>query len=192
MSTKIQRRRSKIHGNGVFAKEAIRKGEEIVEYKGQLISHAEADALHYGDVMSGHTFLFTLNDDYIIDANVGGSVAKWINHSCAPNCVAFVHGTDDNDPAKDRVIIEALRDIGPGEELSYDYDIQIPGKLTKELKTIWACHCGAKNCTGSMAKSRKEEKKKEKREKKKLKEKRSKKEKKEKKGKKDKKGRKKK
>jgi SET domain-containing protein len=72
---KIVRRRSKIHGNGVFAVAPIRKGEHIVEYKGRLITHDQADEQYHGDVASGHTFLFTLNDQWILDANVKGNVA---------------------------------------------------------------------------------------------------------------------
>ena len=83
---KIERRQSSIHGNGVFVTEASAKGERIVRYKGKLRSHAEVDE-EYGAVdEDGHTFLFTLNDDYVIDANVDGNIARWINHSCAPNC----------------------------------------------------------------------------------------------------------
>ena len=69
MPRKIEARKSDIHGNGVFALAAIRKGERIVEYKGKRRTHDEVDADEEGDVESGHTFLFTLNDDYVIDAN---------------------------------------------------------------------------------------------------------------------------
>ena len=78
---KIEARLSKIHGNGVFATEAIAKGERIVRYKGKLRTHEEVDEEYGHDDEDGHTFLFTLNDDYVIDANVDGNIARWINHS---------------------------------------------------------------------------------------------------------------
>ncbi|MBK8338552.1 MAG: SET domain-containing protein-lysine N-methyltransferase [Flavobacteriales bacterium] len=147
---KIARKRSKIHGNGVFAIAPIRKGEFIVRYKGKLMSHEAADAQRWGDVGSGHTFLFTLNEQYIIDANQGGNVARWLNCSCDPNCVAFVHDDESGDPKKEKVIIEALRAIKPGEELTYDYGIVLEERYTKALKAIWACKCGSPKCTGTM------------------------------------------
>src|SRR5699024_9325524 len=67
---KIEARLSPIHGNGVFAIEPIKKGERIVRYKGKLRTHAEVDEEYGDEDENGHTFLFTLNDDYVIDANV--------------------------------------------------------------------------------------------------------------------------
>ena len=69
MPRKIVARRSAIHGNGVFAVAPIAKGERLIEYKGRRRTHEEVDAGDTGDVDSGHTFLFTLNDEYVIDAN---------------------------------------------------------------------------------------------------------------------------
>ncbi|MBK6542741.1 MAG: SET domain-containing protein-lysine N-methyltransferase [Flavobacteriales bacterium] len=151
---KIARRRSKIHGNGVFAIAPIRKGEFIVRYKGKVVTHEEADKQRGGDVGSGHTFLFTLNETYLIDANRGGNVARWLNCSCDPNCVAFVHDDDSGDPKKEKVIIEALRAIKPGEELTYDYGIVLEERYTKVLKDIWACKCGSPKCTGTMLRTK--------------------------------------
>lgn len=151
MSDKIIRRNSKIHGQGVFATAPIKAGEEVVEYQGKLRTHAAVDA-EYGGEDTGHTFLFILNEQYVIDANIKGNVAKWINHSCAPNCKAWVIGSEDDDPLKDHVVIEALRNIAVGEELTYDYDIQINAPITAEDRRLWACHCGATNCTGTMFK----------------------------------------
>lgn len=155
MARKIERRNSTIHGNGVFAKLHIKKGEELVEYKGDLISYAKADAKYHGDLMTGHTFLFSLNEKWIINGNKNGNIARWINHSCAPNAIAFVHEHKSGKLKKDRVIIEALRDIEPGEEITYDYGFEFDVPYTKELKTIWACRCGAPNCTGTMLKPKK-------------------------------------
>ncbi|MBX2980326.1 MAG: SET domain-containing protein-lysine N-methyltransferase [Flavobacteriales bacterium] len=155
MAKKIERRNSTIHGNGVFAKAHIKKGEEIVEYKGELITHAKADAKYHGDLDTGHTFLFSLNEKWIINGNKDGNIARWINHSCAPNAIAFVHEHESGKLKKDRVIIEALRDIAPGEEITYDYGFEFDVPYTKALKAIWACRCGSPTCTGTMLKPKK-------------------------------------
>ena len=146
---KIKRFRSKIHGNGVSAIAPIRKGELIVEYKGTLITHEEADT-HYQGPETGHTFLFILNDDHVIDANRKGNVARWFNTSCNTNCEALVHEHSGKDRKKDQVIIEAKRAIKAGEELTYDYGIVIKRKLSKKEKAKWACRCGSPKCTGTM------------------------------------------
>lgn len=149
---KIKKLRSPIHGNGVIAIAPIRKGEPIVEYKGRLMTEAAADAMYHGDVTSGHTFLFTLNDEYILDANVRGNVARWINTSCEPNAIAFIHSENKKnpDPKKDRVIIEALRAIKTGEEITYDYGFEFDVPYTAKLLKTWACRCGSKKCRGTM------------------------------------------
>ncbi len=154
MSLKIERRRSPIHGNGVFATGSIKKGEHIVEYKGKLITHEQADNEHYGDLNTGHTFLFTLNEHWIIDASKRGNVAKWINCSCEPNSAAYVHESADGDPKKEKVIIEAKRTIRPGEEITYDYGFEFDVPYTKKLMRIWACHCGSPKCRGTMLKGK--------------------------------------
>jgi SET domain-containing protein len=150
MSRRIQQRRSRIHGNGVFAAAAIAAGTRLVEYKGLRRTHDDADE-RYGDSLdTGHTFLFTLNDDYLIDANVDGNVARWINHSCAPNCQAVLEEDSKGNPRRDRVFIESLRDIAAGEELTYNYGIRLSVPHTARLKKQWACRCGAVDCTGTM------------------------------------------
>lgn len=152
MTARIRKRTSPIHGSGVFAAQDIPAGARLVQYKGRLITHDEADRLYADGSDSGHTFLFTLNDRYILDANREGNVARWINHSCAPNCEAVLVESADGDPARDRVYIEALRDIRAGEELCYDYHIVLDVPHTARLKRIWACRCGAPDCTGTMLK----------------------------------------
>jgi hypothetical protein len=150
---KITRKRSPIHGRGVFAVATIRKGEEIVEYAGRLITHAVADAT-YGGTDTGHTFLFTLNEQWVVDANVNGNVAKWINASCDPNCVAEILEGDGGDPLRDRVVISARRTIRAGEELTYDYDVSTETPITAAEWQNWACRCGAAKCRGVMLKYR--------------------------------------
>lgn len=155
MTRRIAARRSPIHGNGVFALVPIAKGDTVIQYKGRLITHAEADE-QYGDgAETGHTFLFTLNDHYIVDANVGGNSARWINHSCEPNCEALIEEAADGDPRHDKVLIEALRDIAPGEELTYNYGIVLDVPHTARLKKRWACRCGSPRCTGTLLQPKK-------------------------------------
>ena len=137
-------RRSRIHGRGVFAARTIRKGSDIIEYRGRRISMDEADNLPDSDPDNPfHTFLFELNDGRVIDAGVRGNAARWINHSCRPNCVPY----EDDDG---RVFIEAKRTIRAGEELSYDYRLNVPGRRTAKRLADYACRCGAPRCRGSM------------------------------------------
>ena len=150
MSSKIKVRRSKIHGSGVFAAKNIKKGEFIIEYKGLLRSHEEGDAAYDNEDETGHTFLFTLNEDYVLDANIKGNDARWINHSCDPNCDSEHVDAENGDKSKDRIEIKAIRDIKAGEELSYNYGIRLAERHTPKLKKLWACLCGSPKCTGTM------------------------------------------
>ena len=147
---KIEARLSPIHGNGVFATAAIAAGERIIRYKGDLRTHDEVDEEYGGQEENGHTFLFTVNDDYVIDGNHNSNVARWINHSCDPNCEAVVEEDDKGRSHEDKVFIEAIRDIAEGEELTYNYGIVLEERHTPKLKKLWACHCGADNCTGTL------------------------------------------
>ena len=155
MPKKIQAKRSKIHGTGVFAKKDIAKGEVVIEYKGLLRSHAEVDAAYQDVEDSGHTFLFTLNEDYVIDANIDGNAARWINHSCSTNCQAVHQENAKGKLKKDRIFIEALRDIKAGEELTYNYGIRLAEPHTKKQKKLWRCLCGSENCTGTLLQPKK-------------------------------------
>ena len=140
---RIQVRRSGVHGKGVFALQDIAEGEVIIEYVGEVISWDEAQRRHPHDpAQPNHTFYFHVDEDHVIDANVGGNAARWINHSCAPNCWA-----DEQDG---RIFITALRDIAAGEELNYDYGLIIDERYTKKLKMEYACRCGAASCRGTM------------------------------------------
>ena len=140
---RIQVRRSGVHGKGVFAAAALRKGEVLIEYIGELIDWDEALRRHPHDpAQPDHTFYFHIEDGRVIDANVGGNASRWINHSCDPNCEA--------DEVNGRVFIKALRPIKAGEELSYHYGLTIDERYTPALKKKFACHCGAKACRGTM------------------------------------------
>jgi SET domain-containing protein len=150
MASLIVTRKSAIHGNGVFAAAPIKKGERLIQYKGLLRGHEEVDRVYAEEIETGHTFLFTLNDDYVIDANVGGNNARWINHSCNPNCEALLDEDENGDPGKDRVFIQAMRAIKPDQELTYNYGIVLSEPHTAKMKKLWACRCGSKKCTGTM------------------------------------------
>lgn len=136
-------RKSPIHGRGAFATRRILKGTTLVEYAGERLTPAEADA-RYPDVPGKHhhTFLFAIDDTVVIDASVGGNLARWINHSCDPNCDAVI---EDG-----RIWIEAIRDIGPGEELAYDYAYELKERHTPAAKKRFPCNCGAKRCRGTL------------------------------------------
>lgn len=150
MPRKIVRHNSAIHGYGVFAEVAFPPEARVVEYKGKRITHAQADRKYDGTLDSGHTFLFTLNDKYIVDANEGGNIARWLNHSCDPNCESEIVVDINGDEKKDRVFIQTMRAVKPGEELTYDYGIVLDVPHTKRLKQLWACKCGSEHCTGTM------------------------------------------
>ncbi|MGE0405051.1 MAG: SET domain-containing protein-lysine N-methyltransferase [Candidatus Korobacteraceae bacterium] len=123
-------RSSAIHAAGCYTTSSIRKGARILEYTGPLLPQKEADRL-YDD--KDFTYLFGVGDGkFLID---GHCMAAFLNHSCDPNC--------ETDEVKGRVWIFALRDIKPGEELCYDYNLYDGiGDAT--------CNCGAGNCRGTM------------------------------------------
>src|SRR5436190_8808045 len=137
-------RNSGIHGRGVFATRTIRKGATIIEYRGERTTWKIAQARPDSDPDNPHhTFIFELDDGRVIDAAVRGNAARWINHSCAPNCKSY----EDEDG---RVYIEAKRDIAPAEELTYDYRLQYDGRITRKVKEEYACRCGARRCRGTL------------------------------------------
>lgn len=144
-STAIGVRQSKIHGKGVFARRAIRKGARLAEYWGPVITWEEAERRYPVDPVPYHTFLFEIGDgSTCIDGQKTRSVAKWINHACRPNCEAV----EDDD---ERVFIEARRAIEPGEELTYDYNLTYEGRISlQEAQRQFPCWCGAKSCRGTM------------------------------------------
>lgn len=149
MTRQITTRTSKVHGKGVFACVDIPKKTRIIEYKGELISDEEADRRHPTNPDDPfHTFFFSLSDsDLCIDANVRGNSARWINHSCKPNCE-----TEEvvDERGRSHVYIYAKRDIRAGEELNYDYRLGTDGKVTKSDIRNYQCRCGAKKCRGTM------------------------------------------
>lgn len=134
---------SRIHGKGVFATIDIARGDLIVEYKGQRIDWETALERHPHDpAQPNHTFYFSLEGGDVIDANVRGNSARWINHSCAPNCEAR--------EADGKVFIHAKRSIKAGAELFYDYGLVLDEPYTEQTRRDYQCLCGATQCRGMM------------------------------------------
>jgi hypothetical protein len=136
-------RSSPIQGRGAFATRRIRKGTRLIEYVGERISHAEADRRYDDDTMKRHhTFLFTLNNRTVIDAGVNGNEARFINHSCDPNCEAVIDSG--------HIYIETIRTIQPGQELVYDYQYERAPDADESDEARYPCRCGAPNCRGTI------------------------------------------
>ena len=143
----LEIRRSPIHGLGGFARRDIPKGTRIIEYAGEKISNAEADRRYDDESMKRHhTFLFILNSRTCVDAAYEGNEARFLNHSCAPNCEAVIE--------RGHIWIEALTDIPAGAELVYDYQYEDDPEYTEEDLRFYACGCGAANCRGTIVKTR--------------------------------------
>ena len=155
---RIVTRRSQIHGNGVFAATEIPTGTRLIQYKGKLLTHAQSDRLYADSADTGHTFLFVLNDSYVLDANQDGNSARWINHSCDPNCEAVLVENERGDPRRDRLYVESIRPIARGEELTYNYGIVLDVPHTPKMKRIWACRCGSTGCTGTILQPKRKKK----------------------------------
>lgn len=135
-------RRSKIQGRGAFAVKPIRKGQIVDEYWGQRISHEEADRRYDDAKGRHHTFLFVLDDDVVLDARYGGTDARFINHSCDPNCETEI---EDG-----HIYIKAIKPIAPETELVYDYRFEWQDEYEPEDVRYYACRCGTKKCRGTI------------------------------------------
>ena len=128
----IERKKSKLHGYGVFALETINKNKRIIDYAGELVSNKVSEKREDRYLKKGCIWVFRVNRAWSRDAAVGGNIARFINHSCTPNCWIEVD-------AKTKTIwIRAAKAIRPGDELVYDYN-------TEGDKVI-PCRCRP-NCT---------------------------------------------
>lgn len=135
-------RKSKIHGTGVFARKDIPAGTRIIEYVGDRITKRESDRRYQiawdraqnGNGNEGIVYIFTLNKRHDVDGSVSWNTAKYINHSCDPNC--------ETDIIRGHIWIIAIRDIMRGEEISYNYGYDF------DSYEDHPCHCGAENCVG--------------------------------------------
>jgi len=141
----VEVRESAIQGRGVYATADIRKNTWIMEYTGERISHDEADMRYDDESMARHhTFLFIVDAETCIDAASGGNEARFINHSCDPNCEAVL-SVDDKE-----IWICAVREIAQGEELTYDYGYVIDEESVEEALRKYPCYCGTKKCRGTI------------------------------------------
>jgi hypothetical protein len=135
-------RRSRIQGRGAFAVKPIRKGQHIDEYWGERITHDEADRRYDDTEGRHHTFLFVLDDNTVLDARRQGTDARFINHSCDPNCETIIEDGHIN--------IKAIKPIKPDEELVYDYRFEWQDEYEPEDVRYYACRCGSNKCRGTI------------------------------------------
>jgi SET domain-containing protein len=140
-SSYIVLKQSRIHSLGVFAKKHIPKGSRIIEYVGEKITKAESDRRsdiplekHRKDSSQGAVYIFQLNKRYDIDGNVPYNTARYINHSCDPNC--------ETEIIRGHIWIIALREIKQGEEIVYNYNYDIDDYEDHK------CFCGTSRCVG--------------------------------------------
>lgn len=136
-------KKSKIHAYGIFAKQNIPKNTNIIEYIGEKISRKEGDRRsekrlkkYLNSKITGSVYIFELNKHYDIDGSPNYNKAKYINHSCNPNCEVEI--------TKNRIWIKSIKNIREGEELSYDYGFEFDEDDYKDHK----CKCGSKKCIG--------------------------------------------
>lgn len=133
-------RGSAIHGRGVYATRSISRNSRIIEYVGERIDKAESErrgqAQHRRAIKSGDAavYIFTISKKYDLDGNVPWNIARLINHSCEPNCQAWIEGR--------RIFIHAIRDIAEGEELTFDYGFDV------DCYEEHPCLCGKAACVG--------------------------------------------
>jgi SET domain-containing protein len=146
----VEVRNSAVHGRGVFAVAPIKKGTRIFEYLGERVSHDAADKRYEDhDENDNHTFLFIVDKNTVIDAAVGGNDARFINHQCSGNCESAIENR--------RVFIDAVRNIKPGDELGYDYEIGRDKDDPPNVDEVYACRCGSPKCRGTMLEPAKKE-----------------------------------
>ncbi|XP_069750876.1 histone-lysine N-methyltransferase 2A isoform X4 [Narcine bancroftii] len=130
--------RSPIHGRGLFCKRNIDAGEMVIEYSGNVIRSVLTDKREkYYDSKGIGCYMFRIDDYEVVDATMHGNAARFINHSCEPNCYSRVINVD----GQKHIVIFAVRKIYRGEELTYDYKFPIEDASNK-----LTCNCGAKKC----------------------------------------------
>ena len=117
----IVRRRSRIHGWGVYATRTITKNTRIIDYAGEKISNQESLKRERRYIRNLHIWCFKLTNRTVIDAGVGGNVARYVNHSCEPNCYI--------DIKKGIIWIRAAKTIRTGQELTYNYNTDGEGLI---------------------------------------------------------------
>ena len=128
---KIRRKQSKLHGRGVFALEPINKNKRIIDYAGEKVRNRDSTKREIRYLKRGEIWCFRLNRLYSRDAAVDGNMARFINHSCKPNCYSNIIG--------DTIWIIAGGNIKKGEELTYNYYTEGEGEIPCK------CRPGCKN-----------------------------------------------
>lgn len=131
-TTCFEIRDSLIAGRGLFARVPLRAGERVLEYLGERINKEEA----LRRCEDGNPYIFTLDEEFDLDGSVDSNPARFANHSCTPNCE-----TEDDDG---RIWVLTLRDIAPGEELTYNYNFDLAEFRENR------CACRAESCIGYM------------------------------------------
>ena len=136
-------KKSKVHGTGVFALENIKKGSHIIEYIGEKITKKEGDKRSAERIKNfldkkneGSVYIFELNKKYDIDGSPLYNKARYINHSCSPNC--------EVDIIDNKIWIISIKKINKGDELNYDYGYP----FDKDDFDDHVCKCGSKKCIG--------------------------------------------
>lgn len=130
-------RNSRIHGKGVYAKTNVKKGTSIIQYKGEKISKEESykRTLKLSENPSGpQVYVFELDQNHDLDGDIPSNDAKYINHSCDPNCEAVNYGGE--------IFIDTIKDIKSGEEITFNYN------YGSDVASEHPCRCGSKNCVG--------------------------------------------
>lgn len=137
-------RGSEVHGRGMFATRDIPEGTEVIEYRGERIDKEESDRRGHAlmdeaqETGGAQVYLFTLDDEWDLDGSMDWNTARLVNHSCDPNCEAQI----DDDL---RIWLVATRDIGKGEELSFNYGFDL------EDYERHPCRCPSPKCVGYIA-----------------------------------------
>ena len=136
-------KKSKVHGHGVYSTQKIKKGQQIIQYIGEKVTKKEGDKRsekrikkYLNSKTTGSVYIFELNSRYDIDGSFEYNKARYINHSCNPNCEVEIK--------KNKIWIVSIKNIKEGEELSYDYGYD----FDEDDYTDHICKCGAKNCIG--------------------------------------------
>tara|TARA_A100001011_G_C14036699_1_gene726037 strand:+ start:81 stop:575 length:495 start_codon:yes stop_codon:yes gene_type:complete len=134
---------SKVHGRGIFAKQDIEKGQKVIEYIGEKITKCEGDKRsnrrinrYLNSKTTGSVYIFELNKKYDIDGSPRYNKARYINHSCSPNCEVEIK--------KGRIWIRSIKKIKNNDELSYDYGYE----FDKDDYKDHPCRCRSKKCIG--------------------------------------------
>tara|TARA_B100000886_G_scaffold39347_3_gene24357 strand:+ start:5033 stop:5524 length:492 start_codon:yes stop_codon:yes gene_type:complete len=134
---------SKIHGHGIFATRDIRKNEKIIQYIGEKVTRSEGDKRsekrlkkYLNSNKTGSVYIFELNSKHDIDGSPTYNKARYINHSCNPNC--------EVDITNEEIWISSIKAIKKGDELSYDYGYSFDKNDFRDH----LCKCGSKNCIG--------------------------------------------